>query len=80
MIPIEFVFGHTLNKKVAMATKNGLSIIFQFQNLAYTYLRKFTKFEGGNNCRFIVPPIIQCPQKIKPIGLGKRTASGGSLL
>ena len=48
-----FVFvGPTLNKKVTMATKKGVSIICKFQNLGKTYLRKATKFQGCGLCRF----------------------------
>ena len=36
--------GPTLNKKVNMATRKGLTIIQIFFNLANTYLRKVTKF------------------------------------
>ena len=44
--------GPTLNKKVILATKKVLSIICKFQNLANTYLRKVTKFQGCGFCRF----------------------------
>ena len=45
-------FGPTLNEKVTMATRKGLSIICKFQKLANTYLRKVTKFQAYGFCRF----------------------------
>ena len=42
-----FVVGATLNKRATMATANGLSMICKFENLANTYLRNFTKFQGN---------------------------------
>ena len=38
-----------------MATRKGPLIFCKFQNLANTYLRKVTKFQGYGFCRFGVP-------------------------
>ena len=50
----EFLVGPTLNKNVTMAIKKGLSMIYKFQNLADTNLRKVTKFQGNGFCCFRV--------------------------
>ena len=35
-----------------MATRKGLSLIFEIQNFANSYLGKVTKFQGHGLCRF----------------------------
>ena len=44
----------TLGKLVAMATKKRLSLIYELENFANTYLGKVTKFQGDGLFRFEV--------------------------
>ena len=38
----------TLDKLITMATKKSLSLIYEIENFANTYLRKVTKFQGNS--------------------------------
>ena len=42
----------TLGKLVAMATQKRLSLIYELENFANTYLGKVTKFQGDGLFRF----------------------------
>ena len=42
----------TLGKLVAMATKKRLSLTYELENFANTYLEKGTKFQGDGLFRF----------------------------
>ena len=41
-----------LGKLVAMATRKRISVIFELENFADTYLEKVTKFQGDGLFRF----------------------------
>ena len=74
-----FIFNHiygfwqktTLGKLVAMATKKRLSLIYELQNFANTYLGKVTKFQVDGLFRFgVLSNLLAWRWKHPPVLIG----------